>query len=85
MFDQELCEKFAKEIAKANGLSLEEAQEFGLKVRPDSNDWASSDDGAYGFIMWEEGPYEWAYSPVSIDGFYMEAICGWGLVGIYEI
>ena len=84
-FQLALVEKFVKEIGKELSYSVEDMKEFGLKIREDSNDWASSDDGSAGFIMWEGGPFQWTYGIlVSIDGYFFEPVNSW-MGAIYPI
>jgi hypothetical protein len=89
-----VTEKVAEKLAERCGMLLSEAQRSGLTIREDSNDWAHSDDGFSGFIMWEEGPYDW---PNMFWEFFIEneecqdiaaeihTICGWGLIGVIEV
>ena len=88
-----LLEKVAEKVAERCGMTLAEAKDCGLSVRKDSNDWAYSDDGFVGFIMWEEGPFEW---PTFFSEYFyadpackdiageVHTICGWGLIGVIE-
>jgi hypothetical protein len=59
-------------------------------LRTDDNGWTDGRTERQGyFIMWEEGPYEWVYTPIDItvDGVrvQMQAVCGWGLAEIYNL
>lgn len=65
----------------------------GLVVWEDSNGWTDEDEnGEHIFIAWEEGPFEWVFRTALNDevcdalypmGYFVEIICGWGLIGIY--
>lgn len=87
-----LMELVAEKVAENSGMTLAQAKEYGLTIRSDSNGWASSDDGFAGFIMWEEGPYDWPHR--FWDFFFCECediaaevhtICSWGLIGVIEV
>ena len=90
-----VTEKVAEKLAEFVGYDdLKEAQNDGLSVRKDSNGWASNDGGFNGFIMWEEGPFEW---PMDFWNFFVSdeecqdiaaeihTVCGWGLIGVIEV
>lgn len=94
---QDVLTDMATIVANYAGYSLPEAKKWGLRIREDSNEWSSNDDAYIGFIMWEEGPYEWADNtwPINMENpitriignrryqFYMQPITSWGLTGIY--
>jgi len=70
--------------AVKKGFTVEEFDD-GATLRADDNGWINGRDLAPGyFIMWEEGPYDWAYDfETTNKTVYTETVCGWGLVGIY--
>lgn len=91
---QKVAEKLASFTGYRGNSDLNYAKLDGLSIRKDSNDWASSDDGFAGFIMWEEGPEDWPFlfweffnqDEECLDiAAEIEIICSWGLIGIIEV